>query len=414
MEGTAVKIKACMAIGLVAGVSIFYLNDGEGRRNAARRHITNLIEQDDNNNNKAPKITPITTKQRLTKNQRHVLVTGGAGYIGSHTVGKLLDLGHYVTVIDNLSRGNRGAIQALQNTTKGKINLRFVEGDIGQRSVLRKGFQDGPRHVDVVIHFAAIAYVGESMKHPLMYYKNITVNSITLFEEMLSHKVHRLVFSSTCATYGSPEKLPATENTPTKPVSPYGTAKLMVETALHDICKAYPKFQVGILRYFNVYGCDPQSRWGEWPRRELQNQHGRITNACLDAAEGRIDKVTLLGTNHATPDGTCIRDFIHVSDLVDAHIAIVPKISNPPILYNVGTGNGVSMRQLLSACRRATGVNFTIEEVREGRPGDSPQIYADTSRIQKELNWRPKFPDVSLGLAHCWKWRQLHRNGYDG
>ena len=187
----------------------------------------------------------------------------------------------------------------------------------------------------------------------------------------------------------------------------------MVEGLIRDYAKSKPSVKVGILRYFNVYGCDPDGRLGEWPRPKLQQQHGRITNACLDAASGAVPKVKILGTNHNTRDGTCVRDFIHVSDLVEAHIAMSENLTNPPALYNVGTGNGVSVRELVTKCRAATGVNFTVEEISEGRPGDSPEIYADNAKIRRELHWAPKYTDVQDGLGHCWNWRKrkLHK-GY--
>ena len=174
---------------------------------------------------------------------------------------------------------------------------------------------------------------------------------------------------------------------------------------IRQYAAANPKFKVGILRYFNVYGCDPDGRLGEWPRPALQQKHGRISNACLDAAAGTVEKVKILGTKHPTRDGTCIRDFIHVSDLVDAHIAVTNHLANPPVLYNVGTGQGVSVRELVTQCKVATGVNFTVEEIATGRPGDSPEIWADNTKIRTELGWSPKYTNIYDGLSHCWKWR---------
>ena len=378
--------------------------------------------------------------------KQHVVVTGGAGYIGSHAVKQLLKEGYYVTVIDNFSRGNMGAVEVLKRLAAGtmkagerakrapkatgSVPFRFVHGDLGDRTVVRAALENGPKKPDLVIHFAAVAYVGESVANPLQYYRNISTNSQVLLEEMHAAGVMNLVFSSTCATYGNPKELPVTEKTPTIPMyvlpplasplphsphhrSPYGSAKLWVENVIRDYAVANKGFKVGILRYFNVYGCDPDGYLGEWPRPLLQKQHGRVTNACLDAAAGTIPKMGILGTTHPTPDGTCIRDFIHVADLVDAHIAVASKLANPPVLYNVGTGAGVSVRELLTKCRAATGVNFTITEQAEPRPGDSPQIYADNTKIRTETNWAPKFSDVQVGLGHCWKWRQSYKHsGY--
>eukprot|EP01061_Rhynchopus_euleeides_P042404 TRINITY_DN739_c1_g1_i1.p1 TRINITY_DN739_c1_g1~~TRINITY_DN739_c1_g1_i1.p1 ORF type:complete len:440 (+),score=136.26 TRINITY_DN739_c1_g1_i1:132-1451(+) len=357
----------------------------------------------------------------LPEGKLHVVVTGGAGYIGSHAALRLLEQGYFVTVIDNLSRGNAGAVAALRKAaaeiaaTKGPagLPLRFVHTDLGDRSGVRAALRRGPTVPDLVIHFAAVAYVGESVSEPLLYYRNISMNTAMLLEEMTAARVRSIVFSSTCATYGNPSQLPVTEETPTNPMSPYGSAKLWAEHVLKDWAVAHPEVRVGILRYFNVYGCDPEGRVGEWPNPKLQQKHGRITNACLDAAAGVVPEVRVFGTGHPTPDGTAIRDYIHVTDLVDAHIAVSEKLANPPVLYNVGTGTGVSVRALIAACRRVTSTNFKVSE-HAARPGDSPKIYADNSKIVRELGWRPRFTRIEEGLGHCWQWRRkTNHSGFD-
>eukprot|EP01062_Namystynia_karyoxenos_P031980 TRINITY_DN23653_c0_g1_i1.p1 TRINITY_DN23653_c0_g1~~TRINITY_DN23653_c0_g1_i1.p1 ORF type:complete len:492 (+),score=91.75 TRINITY_DN23653_c0_g1_i1:85-1476(+) len=343
----------------------------------------------------------------------HVVLTGGAGYIGSHTAMRLLEQGHRVTVLDNLSRGNAGAVDALRAVAQSSgADLRFVRGDVGDRGALREALHGGSGVPDLVIHFAAIAYVGESVSFPLHYWHNITVNTVILTEELVAARVPRLVFSSTCAVYGNPAHLPVTENTPARPMSPYGAAKLVAERIIVDTAHSNPALHVGVLRYFNVYGCDPTGRLGEWPRPALQQQFGRITNACLDAAQGTVPSMRVFGTMHPTRDGTCVRDFIHVMDLVDAHLALVPHVSRPPRLYNVGTGRGVSVRELLSACREVTGVKFKVIESKEPRAGDMAAVWADPQLIKQELGWRPRYTDVHDGLRHCWRWRQAHPQGY--
>uniref|UniRef100_A0A7S0SPV4 UDP-glucose 4-epimerase n=1 Tax=Mantoniella antarctica TaxID=81844 RepID=A0A7S0SPV4_9CHLO len=338
----------------------------------------------------------------------HVLVTGGAGFIGSHATMRLLEDGYAVTIIDNFSRGNHGAVQVLRGLAPhGK--LRVVDGDLGVRDDVERAF--APHPVDVVIHFAAIAFVGESMAQPLQYYHNITGNTVLLLETMQKFGVNKLVYSSTCATYGNPEVLPITEKTPTVPINPYGKSKLYAEDAIRDFAHANPKFDAAILRYFNVFGSDPEGRLGELPRAELRS-HGRISTACFDAALGLIPELKVMGTNFRTRDGTAIRDFVHVTDLVDAHIAVVGRVANPPVLYNVGTGKGVSVREFVESCKRVTGVSIAVAEQVDARPGDYAEVFADVSKIQEELGWTAKFVSLDESLGHAWSWRKTHKTEY--
>ena len=349
------------------------------------------------------------------RTKSHVLVTGGAGFIGSHGTLKLIEEGHVVTIIDNLSRGNEGALRALKREIsrqgKSKRSLRVIHGDLGDVNLLNAAFDTSPK-LDKVIHFAAVAYVGESMADPNKYYKNVTSNTATLLQAMDRFNVNDLIYSSTCATYGNPEVLPITEKTPTVPINPYGKSKLFAEEAIRDYAFANPEFRAVILRYFNVFGSDPKGRLGEYPRPELR-KHGRISGACFDAALGNIEHLLVMGTNHATRDGTCVRDFIHVTDLIDAHVLAMEKgTTNPPRLYNIGTGRGVSVKEFVEACKKVTKMPIKIVEQKEARPGDYAEVYANVDKIEKELGWKARYLDIEESLGHAWKWRKKHRNGY--
>lgn len=349
------------------------------------------------------------------RTKSHVLVTGGAGFIGSHGTLKLIEEGHVVTIIDNLSRGNEGALRALKREIsrqgKSKRSLRVIHGDLGDVNVLNAAFDTSPK-LDKVIHFAAVAYVGESMADPNKYYKNVTSNTATLLQAMDRFNVNELIYSSTCATYGNPEVLPITEKTPTVPINPYGKSKLFAEEAIRDYAFANPEFRAVILRYFNVFGSDPKGRLGEYPRPELR-KHGRISGACFDAALGNIEHLLVMGTNHATRDGTCVRDFIHVTDLIDAHVLAMEKgTTNPPSLYNIGTGRGVSVKEFVEACKKVTKMPIKIVEQKEARPGDYAEVYANVDKIEKELGWKARYLDIEESLGHAWRWRKKHRNGY--
>ena len=258
----------------------------------------------------------------------HILVTGGAGYIGSHAALLLLERGFAVTIFDNFSRGNLGAIYKLQQIAP-PTKLRIIEGDLASHQDLHIAFSQ--YRVDAVMHFAAIAYVGESVLSPLKYYRNVTSNTVALLEYMSMFGVNKLIYSSTCATYGNPAVLPLTEETPTLPINPYGRSKLFAELAIRDFAAAHADFKAIILRYFNVIGSDPLGRLGEYPRPELRKL-GRLSGACFDAALGQIDKLVIAGNDYPTHDGTCVRDYIHVSDLVEAHVASLNHLQNPPVI----------------------------------------------------------------------------------
>lgn len=338
---------------------------------------------------------------------------------------------------DNLSRGNLGAIEALRtHVPAAATHMHFIEADLGRKDEARAFgaafgvaplaadvgrllslpqvmalFARASPPFDVVIHFAAVAFVGESVAEPLRYYHNITANTVILLEAMGAHDVHRLIYSSTCATYGNPSTLPITEAMPAEPINPYGRAKLMAEQAVRDYAAATPRLKAAVLRYFNVFGADPEGRLGELPRAELRSQ-GRISSACYDAALGLRDELTIMGTTFPTRDGTCVRDYVHVTDLVDAHVAVLGALANPPVLYNVGTGKGVTVREFVNACLKVTGARIRVREQAAPRPGDYAEVYADVSKIREGLNWTARYTDLEASMRHAWAWRQKHATTY--
>ncbi|XP_016440481.2 UDP-arabinose 4-epimerase 1 [Nicotiana tabacum] len=338
----------------------------------------------------------------------HVLVTGGAGYIGSHAALRLLKESYRVTIVDNLSRGNLGAIRILQELFPEPGRLQFIYADLGDAKSVHKVFSQNA--FDAVMHFAAVAYVGESTLDPLKYYHNITSNTLTVLEAMATHGVPTLIYSSTCATYGEPEKMPITEGTPQLPINPYGKAKKMAEDIILDFHKNSNMAGM-ILRYFNVIGSDPDGRLGEAPRPELR-EHGRISGACFDAARGIIPGLKVRGTDYKTPDGTCIRDYIDVTDLVDAHVKALEKAKPGKVgIYNVGTGRGRSVKEFVEACKAATGVPIKVDFLPR-RPGDYAEVYSDPTKIRNELNWTAKYTDLQESLQVAWRWQKSHLNGY--
>lgn len=337
----------------------------------------------------------------------HVLVTGGAGYIGSHAVLRLLRDSYRVTIVDNLSRGNMGAIKVLQEMFPEPGRLQFIYADLGDAAAVDKIFSQNA--FDAVMHFAAVAYVGESTAEPLRYYHNITSNTLMLVKAMTAHGVNTLIYSSTCATYGEPEKMPITEETPQFPINPYGKAKKMAEDIILDFSKT-SDMAVMVLRYFNVIGSDPEGRLGEAPRPELREQ-GRISGACFDAARGIIPGLKVRGTDYHTPDGTCIRDYIDVTDLIDAHVKALAHAAPGKVgIYNVGTGKGSSVKEFVEACKKATGVDIKVEYLSR-RPGDYAEVYSDPSKINRDLGWSARY-NLQESLSIAWKWQKEHRNGY--
>ncbi|KAL9258100.1 UDP-arabinose 4-epimerase 1-like protein, partial [Drosera capensis] len=242
------------------------------------------------------------------------------------------------------------------------------------------------------------------------YYHNITSNTLGVLEAMAAHGVKTLIYSSTCATYGEPEKMPITEETPQVPINPYGKAKKMAEDIILDFSKTN-RMAVMILRYFNVIGSDPDGRLGEAPRPELR-EHGRISGACFDAARGITPGLKVKGTDYNTPDGTCVRDYIDVTDLVDAHVKALERAMPGKVgIYNVGTGKGRSVKEFVEACKKATGVNIKVDYLPR-RPGDYAEVYSDPSKIRTELNWTARYTNLPESLEIAWRWQKAHRDGY--
>ncbi|KAG8365687.1 hypothetical protein BUALT_Bualt18G0132500 [Buddleja alternifolia] len=356
----------------------------------------------------SPSFNTPTQFSRHEAGVTHVLVTGGAGYIGSHAALRLLKDSYRVTIMDNLSRGNLGAIKVLQQLFPQSGRLQFIYADLGDKKSVNKIFSENA--FDAVMHFAAVAYVGESTLDPLKYYHNITSNTLVVLEAMAAHGVKTLIYSSTCATYGEPEKMPITEETPQHPINPYGKAKKMAEDIILDFHKN-SDMAVMILRYFNVIGSDADGMLGESPRPELR-EHGRISGACFDAARGIIPGLKVRGTDYKTTDGTCIRDYIDVTDLVDAHVKALEKAKPSHIgVYNVGTGRGRSVKEFVEACKTATGVPIKVDFLPR-RPGDYAEVYSDPTKIRSELNWTAKHTNLNESLLIAWTWQKAHLDGY--
>lgn len=337
----------------------------------------------------------------------NVLVTGGAGYIGSHAVLRLLEDGHAVTVIDNLSRGHREAIEILRPLG----DLHFVAGDVGDRSLLADLLRE--RAIEVVMHFAAMAYVGESLEMPLAYYRSNAAGTLALVEAMDEANVRRMIFSSSCATYGEPaaEEIPISETCPQRPINPYGRSKLHAEHILMDYAqmkqRAGGEFALAALRYFNVAGSDRSGRIGEDHRPETH-----LIPICLEVALGLRDAITVFGADYGTPDGTCIRDYVHVEDLIDAHITAMGALKpGACAAYNVGIGRGYSVRQVIDAARRVTGIDFAEVEG-ERREGDPPTLYAEPAKIRSELGWTARQTDLEAIIETAWRWRRDRPQGY--
>ena len=322
-----------------------------------------------------------------------ILVTGGAGYIGSHTIKALLARGYRVVALDNLSAGRREFVLCED----------FVEADLLDRPALEEVFRDYP--IRSVIHFAAKTAVGESVENPEIYYYNNVVGTLNLLSAMRAHGVKEIVFSSSAAVYGDPEALPIPEDHPKRPKSPYGRTKLMMEEILSDYARAYGIKHV-CLRYFNAAGSDPEGVIGEWHDPETH-----LIPIVLEAALGLRDHVEIFGTDYGTPDGTCIRDFIHVVDLAEAHVLALERLREGAAspAYNLGTGVGHSVREVIETCERVTGREIPVVEGPR-RPGDPPALVADPTRARRELGWEPRFASLEEIVATAWRW-MLRRHG---
>ena len=322
-----------------------------------------------------------------------ILVTGGAGYIGCHAVRLFQERGHEVRVLDNLSFGHVQAVSAGQ----------LSHADLADRQAVENALRQG---IDAVVHFAAFAYVGESVKDPEKYYQNNLVNTLALLRAMRCCGVSRIVFSSTCATYGIPLSVPITEDEPQKPINPYGRAKLAVEWALADYATAYG-FSYAALRYFNAAGAHPSGELGEDHTPETH-----LIPLVLQNALGLRPHVEIYGTDYPTPDGTCIRDYIHVDDLAEAHLRALEKLQpGQGLKYNLGIGRGYSVREVIRTCEEETGRTIKVMEGPR-RPGDPPALVAAPNRAMQELGWQPKYNDLRSIVATAWRWHSSHPRGY--
>lgn len=328
----------------------------------------------------------------------NVLVAGGAGYIGSHAVKQLLDAGHSVVAIDNLFRGHGRAVDR---------RAAFHEIDLGHTHAIAESLAE--HKIDCVMHFAALAYVGESVTDPLAYYDNNTAGTISLLKAMKQTGVKRIVFSSTCATYGEPETTPIVETMRQSPVNPYGWSKLCVERILRDYAASDPQFAFVALRYFNVAGCAADGTLGE-----DHNPETHLIPVLLRTALGKNPSVSIFGTDYATPDGTCIRDYIHVEDLCNAHIAAMNAMKpGDQRFYNLGIGRGYSVREMVDSAKRVTGVDFPVQ-YGPRRPGDPAILFANAEKIRRELGWAPRYTEIDAIVATAWNWFKNHPNGYEG
>jgi UDP-glucose 4-epimerase len=320
-----------------------------------------------------------------------LLVTGGAGYIGSVVAALLLGRGHEVTVLDSLERGHRAAIPA---------GATFVMADLTDTAAVHEKLTPG---FDAALHFAALALVPESVEHPERYWAVNVGGTRNLLDALRQARVPRLVFSSTCATYGTPERVPMDETTPTRPQSPYGTSKLAVDLMIGDECRAHGLNAVS-LRYFNVAGASGGLGEDHDPETHL------IPNV-LRAAMGALERVRLFGTDYPTRDGTAIRDYIHVEDLAEAHVlALDGGGPGEHRIFNLGSGDGYSVREVIQTARSVTGIDIPVEETGR-RPGDPPELIASSDRICRELGWEPQ-KDLEAMIEDAWTWHQAHPAGY--
>jgi len=326
-----------------------------------------------------------------------VLVAGGAGYIGSHCVRQLIAAGHDPVVVDSLVYGHRDAVPA---------SVRFHEAELGHPAAIDAIM--AAERPDVVMHFAAFCYVGESVTSPLKYYQNNVAATLHLLGAMLKHDVKKFVFSSTCATFGVPDKMPMTEDLPQAPINPYGETKLMVEHMLRDLAPA-TGLSFAALRYFNAAGAAEDGAIGEDHDPETH-----LIPLAIRAAQGLAPALKIFGNDYPTPDGTCLRDYVHVDDLSRAHIAAFARLSTPGAqnYYNLGTGKPTSVLEVINAVERASGLKVPANFAPR-RAGDPPALYADATKARRELNWTPRFQTIEPIVETAWRWHQARPKGYE-
>ena len=326
----------------------------------------------------------------------NVLVVGGAGYIGSHCVRQLIAAGHRPVVLDNLAYGHRKAVAQ---------EIPFYAANLGDTPTVLNILRQ--EKIELVMHFAAFCYVGESVTAPVKYYENNVVATLHLLDAMLQAGVKKFVFSSTCATFGVPERLPMTEDLPQAPINPYGQTKLDVENMLKALSTAHG-LSFAAFRYFNAAGAAEDGTIGE-----DHNPETHLIPLAIQVATGKRANLQIFGTDYPTPDGTCLRDYVHVDDLSRAHIAVFDKLATPGarFFYNLGTGKPFSVREIIQAVEKITGKKVPVIESPR-RAGDPPALFADSSKAQKELGGTPKYMDAESVIATAWKWHQSHPNGY--
>ena len=323
-----------------------------------------------------------------------ILVTGGAGYVGSHCVRELMKTGHDVWIYDNLSRGHAAAAPP----------GRLIQGELADQARLTAALAD--RQIEAVMHFAALALVGESVEQPHLYYGNNVVGSFHLLEAMRAAGVLKLVFSSTTATYGTPEKMPIAETTPQQPINPYGFSKLVVERMLDDYAHAYG-LAFAALRYFNAAGAAPEGDLGE-----DHDPESHLIPIVLQVALGQRDKITIFGDDFPTPDGSCIRDYVHIVDLAAAHLAALGRLQpGKGIKLNLGTGRGYSVKEVIDACRQITGHPIPAV-VGPRRAGDPPELVADARLARQTLGWSPRYTTIESIVETAWRWHRTHPKGF--
>ena len=334
-----------------------------------------------------------------------VLVTGGAGYIGSHTAIELLGAGHNVVVVDNFDNSSPRSVAALEKIAGRSVTM--VQGDLVDPGVARKLFVDHP--IDAVIHFAAYKAVGESVAQPLRYYRNNLDSTLNLLEAMGEAGCRRFVFSSSCTVYGNPEAVPITEDSPLAAVNPYGRTKLVNEEMLRDLFVAQPDWRISLLRYFNPVGAHPSGELGEDPRGVPQN----LMPYLMQVGVGRLAKLQVYGDDYPTRDGTCIRDYIHVVDLALGHLAALASLDalGPGCRsHNLGTGTGTTVLEMVAAASAAVGHPLPYEIVAR-RPGDAMEVWADPTLANAELGWRATRTVADMCTDH-WRWQSTHPNGF--
>jgi UDP-glucose 4-epimerase len=325
-----------------------------------------------------------------------ILVTGGAGYIGSIVTQELIKQGEKVVVFDNLSCGHRAAVHP---------KARFVKGDLADRMAVGALFEH--QDIDAVMHFASYTLVGESMGHPFMYLGDNVTNGLNLLQEAVNHGVRRFILSSTANLFDEPERIPIDEDEKIIPGSPYGESKYILERILHWLDRIHG-FHYAALRYFNAAGASPNGERGEDHDPETH-----LIPITLQVALGQRDKIIIFGDDYATRDGTCVRDYIHVVDLAQAHILALEALDQGSRIYNLGNGRGFTVNEVVETCRRVTGHPIPAE-VGDRRPGDPPTLIAGSGKIREELGWAPQYPDLETIVAHAWAWHRAHPYGYDG